>query len=207
MALDVTTVITNLYPSLNATGSGDLVFWTLTELYQWADEAAKRLARAAAVFIERDTSISLVSLTASYTLPSRHLSVIYVAVNGVGLNAANVRELQALSDTWEGDACLTGETPARWATDFAGLETILLHPAPFDIANLQIVQHVFPVEITASAHTLEAPLVVGDYLACRMLAEARRKESDAQMPEIAAAFDQRSSLYEKAFQAYFGGVL
>ena len=63
-----------------------------------------------------------------------------------------------------------------------------------------------PVEITSAAATVTAPKPLEDFLAWKILAEARKKESDAAMPEVAAVFDELSALFEEVAKTYWGGV-
>lgn len=44
-----------------------------TELYQWADEAAQKIAYASGVFVTFDTSVAVASGTPSYSLPTSHV--------------------------------------------------------------------------------------------------------------------------------------
>jgi hypothetical protein len=193
-------LITSALDALNAATTADLVFWAPTDLYEWIDEAAKRLARTAAVIVDCDTSITTTPGTAVYSNPARHVALINFAYAGAMLRASSTRELAALSDTWMADA----GTPARWIEDWLGHDLFRLYPAPDQAAELEIVLARYPLDITALAPTLAAPAVVGDYLETAMIAEARRKEGDGALPEVAAAFDQQLALYEQIFQAYWG---
>ena len=64
-----------------------------------------------------------------------------------------------------------------------------------------------PVEITSAAATVTAPKPLEDYLSWKILAEARKKESDAAMPEVAAVFDELSALFEDISENYWGFAL
>ncbi len=194
--IDPTALLTGLLPTLNASSFADLVFWTEADLTEWLDECAKRLARTAGIWVERSTSFTAPGVS-TYILPSGHLSVIHVSVAGVMLAPSTHAELVALSDSWQTD---TG-APERWIPDAQGLETIMLHPQPQDLAVLELIEHTAP-----DGSAIEAPAVVADCLALRVLAEARRKEGDGALPEIAAAAEAQASLYEQAFRAYYGEV-
>lgn len=77
--IDFRDILAELYPHLNASGSGDLVYWTEAELYEWADEAAKRLARKFGGFVVRDGT-ALVASQAIYNQPARHISTIHASI-------------------------------------------------------------------------------------------------------------------------------
>lgn len=201
MSVSVATLITRLLPALNATSLADAQFWTEASLYEWADEAAQCLARTAPVFVVRDAATSVQAGVAVYANPARHVKLIHLALAGARLAPSASRELIALSDTWMTDA----GTPARWIGDWMGHDYYRLHPTPDTAAGvIETVLAQFPPALTVSTPTLAAPLVVADYLECRMLAEARRQEGDGAMPDVADAFDKRATLYEAIFTAYWG---
>ena len=205
MSFSVTDVITGgVLDALNASGiDTDLIFWDSASLYAWADEAAMRASRIAALFVDRDTSVTLVPGTFAYDNPGRHVALLHMAVAGLRLVPSTMRELTSISDAPDADA---GDTPTRWVEDYLGHDVFRVYPTPgeTDTAPVEIVLARYPNAITAGAPTVAAPLVFGDYLAHRIIAEARRKEGDGGLPEIAEAFDQRSALYEQIFTDYWG---
>lgn len=74
--MDVANCIADVWYRLGFTSSGDLgagSWVTPTELYQFADEAGKRLAREAGAFVTVDNSIAVTAGTAEYTLPASHV--------------------------------------------------------------------------------------------------------------------------------------
>ena len=60
---------------------------------------------------------------------------------------------------------------------------------------MALLTHQYPVEITSAAATLTAPKPLEDYRGWTILAEARKKESDVAMPEVAAVFCQLSEVF------------
>src|SRR4051794_30033569 len=94
-------ILTAIYPLLNASGPADLIFWTDVELYEWAQEAVERLAQLG-LFVERE-AFPVQADSAAYPLPASRLSVVYLSLNGSALRPASVFELEALSSSWTQD--------------------------------------------------------------------------------------------------------
>jgi hypothetical protein len=204
--IDLRNAIADVETALNAAGAGDLVEWAESDLYEWFDEAAKRLARSFGVFVERDASTAIVLDTPSYTLPARHLSTIHASVGpssgGKALYPVNVQELEGLDADW---IETTGPTNT-FLMDTAGMTAARLYPAP-DVTItgfLALIMHRFPATISSSAYTLSAPAAIRDYFTWYALAEARGRQSDAQMPEVAEHFAKRVGLMEKVIESYWG---
>jgi len=195
-----TDLLGRIYPLLGATSALDLEFWTDAELLVWVNAGFQRLARMSGVFVERDATITVVNGTASYALPTKNISTIHVALDGARLRPASARELEAYSATWTTD----NATPTHYLQDY-GTATpyITLWKKPIAGGTLAIVEHEYPTTITAGA-TLPAPDVISDYVLFYTLGEARRKESDAAMPEVAAFCDSIKQLYEEACISYWG---
>lgn len=204
--VDLSKIISSILPTLGASSVSDLVWWTKDELYQWGDEAAQRLSRNAGVWVEYEDKPSI--STASVPLPSRHLSTIHVAAHfspsnvSIPLRPSSVQELEALDSTWES----TTGVAERYSQDYNGLRTLRLYPTPAEaILFLRLVYHVLPWELTEATPTLSAPSAIGDYLAFSIIAEARRREGDGAMPEIAVACDERVRLLEQVIRGYWSG--
>lgn len=197
MAINVTTLLTSLLPALNAAALTDseLIFWTTAELYEFADEAAKWLARTAGCFVAAGT------LTASGTvdLTAPHISSIFAAVDGTTLREANVRELEALDSAWESAA------GAAQRYTLTGAQTLRIYPAPAS-GSLEVIEHQIPADITSSAPSLAASTAIAGFLALAILGAARAKEGDASMPEVAAHCADRKNLYGRVLTAIYGGV-
>ena len=71
--------------------------------------------------------------------------------------------------------------------------------------TLAMIYHQFPPAITKAASRVLIASPIADYFQFAMLAEARRKQGEGAMPEMAAHFDQRVALYEQVMQNYWGG--
>lgn len=193
-------LLDELYPLLAASGSADLDFWTHAQLLAWLNAGMARLARSAAVFVERDTSISVAAGTASYTLPTNHLSTLHVSLGGSLLRPASAAELEALSAAWQTDV----GTPARyWQDSGLGLAAIGLYPKPTATGTLAVVEHELADTLTAGV-SLPLPDPIADFAFFYALAEARAIESDGAMPETAEICRQLASLIEQMARDYWG---
>jgi hypothetical protein len=200
MTLSAADLVTSALDALNAASTADLAFWAAADLYEWIDEAAKRMARTAQIFVVHDTSVTTAAGTAVYGTPGNHVALINIACLGAMLRPSSSRELAALSDTWMADA----GAPARWIEDWLGHDLFRVYPTPTAAQGLEIVLAAYLPDITAAAPTFVAPDVFGDYLETALIAEARRKEGDGALPEVAAALDRQTGLYEQIFQSYWG---
>lgn len=196
--IDLRDPLGELFAQLTATGVSDLEYWTEDELYRYFDDAAKRLARNAGVFVERNTSITTVIDTSTYNLPTKQISTIHVSYNDSALRAASVQEFEALDETWESAA---SGTPARWAQI---VETIALYPPPDAAETLAIIRHVFPTAVSPTQQMISAPVVLRDYFRYYAQAAARGKESKGAMPEVAAWLGQLTNMYEDVARNYWG---
>lgn len=197
-------LIERLLPALNCYDAASLVYWNQEELYEYADEGIQRLARATGMFVERDATTAVAAGAPEYDLPSRHLSTIHVSlVAGANLRGASVRDLEALSSTWNTDS---GDVE-RFVQDFNGTEKLRLYKNPDGVGTLAVIFHQYPAEISAAAPTLTAPTVLEDYLYWEMLRRARAKESDAAMPEVAAHAGERVQLFEEVIRGYWGEAI
>jgi len=197
--LDVGKVIEDLIPSLGAAGYSDLVFWEETELYDLADELVQRLARNTGLFVARST-VSVTADNPTYNLPARHISTVHASLGGGELREATAEELEALDSAWR----TTADTPERITRSEQGLGQLRLYPKPIADGTLALIFHRYPATISPANRWLSAPLVMAEYFTYGILAEARRKEGEAAMPEVAAHLDERLALMEEVIRAYWG---
>jgi hypothetical protein len=192
-----------LYPYLNSRDAADLEYWTEAELLAWLNAGADRLARRVAALVERDTNITVVAGTSTYTLPARHLTTIHVSVGGAVLRAGSRAELEALDSTWK---TASGALSHYLQDHGAGLASIRLYKIPAAGGTLAIVEAVTPAALASTAD-LTLPDELADYAFLYALGEARRRESDGAMPEVALACDQLMGLYEQVAREYWGASL
>jgi hypothetical protein len=200
--IDFRQVLIDLYPRLNASSAATLIYWTDAEFYEWSDEAAKRLARNLGVFVERDASTTIVTSTAVYGLPARHVSTIHASIAGVALYPNNVQEVEALDSTW----IETEGATNSFLNDNQGTTTIRVYPAPDGTISgaLAVIFHRYPVTISDSAYQLVVPDCLAEYFAWRLLSEAHRKESPGRKPEVGEHFAKRVELMDKIIESYWG---
>ena len=203
--IDFRDVLARLYPRLNAASAATLVRWTDAELYQWADEAAKRLARSFGVFVERDASTALVAGTGTYAAAARHVSTVHASADSTALYARTAQELEALDALYVETQAAGGKLPSGFLSEAgaAGSAT-RVYPLPSAGGTLGLIMHRYPAAIASSNYTLSVPLCLTEYFSWWMLAEARRKESQAKMPEIAEHFAERVGLLDQVIQRYWG---
>lgn len=205
MPLDFSQAIPSLCARLNSRVAGELVFWSEAELYQRASESQKRLARLANLFVMSDESLDVVADEAIVALPARHLATLLVALDGHLLTPASVLEMEAFDCNWEETLAATNLEVDSWVGDYLGQNFIRLYRIPVDSGNLLMVVALYPEDITAVLPKTLIPEPLGDYLALAALMEARSKDTDARMPEVAAHLGERLKLYEQAIAAYWGG--
>lgn len=208
LVLDVTNALLDVIYRLGFAGANDIgpASWvTPAELYQFADDAAKKIAYDAGVLITVDSSITVNSGTASYSLPTTHVFTLLAAlVPATGppqlLRLTPVRDLWALDADWP----TTSGDARRASMDAAAIGTITLYPNPIAGGTLQQVCQEYAQTLTAGASTLPLPTVYQDYFSYCMLEAARGKESESAMPEMAAHFKSRCDVYEQIMARYHG---
>ena len=202
--LDVANAVRDVVYRLGFQGSADLAAsgsWvTGAELYQWADDAAKKLSCQAGVFVVYDDSITVVAGTAAYPLPASHVFTLVAALGTGTLRITSVRDLEALDALW---AASTGAAQ-RCSLDAGAVGTITLYPNPVTGGTLKQVCQEFPAAVAEGSATVALPSVLQDYFSYAMLAGARGKESEAAMPEMAAHFAERVKLYERVIAHLWG---
>lgn len=203
MPVDLSRRIPVVCARLNASGTGDLVFWTEAELYQRMAEALTRLARRYRIFWREGDPLVVVEQQGAYLVPE-NCGLALVALDGIALRPASVGELEARDSNWEQTAASDGETPTHWVGDYIGAGFVRLFPLPIASGELTLVLAGLLTEPTAETPQLEIPEPVADYLALAALEEARDKEGDARMPEVAQVCHAVAGLYEQAFAVYWG---
>lgn len=200
-----TTMIASSLPSLHAADVADLTFWTNAELVEFIDEAVKKLAKFAKVFVVRDTSTSTVIGTATYTLPTRHISTLQVSYNNLPVHASSSSDLEMLDRFYT----LTRGTSKKWYEDKIGAspaaKKIGLYPVPDAVHTVGVIHAEYPATLT-SGDTLDVPTPIADYIETCMIRDAYSKESDLAMPEVAQHLNERAKLYEQVMSSYYGDV-
>lgn len=202
--MDTASCVSDVLYRLGFTGSSDIATagsWvTSNELYQWADELAKRMARESGVFVTYDMSITVTAGTAVYNLPASHVFTLGAWLGSTWLRITPVAELWALDGTWPA----TSGPAARASLDAGSVGTITLYPNPTVGGTLWQVTEEFPAAIAPGSSLVAAPTVLQDYFSYAMLEGARGKESDAMMPEMADHFAERLKLYGQVVEHLYG---
>lgn len=202
--VDAQGVIDRLLPSLGVYKTADLTHWTEAELFEWADEATKRFACKVGSFVVRDTSNAIADDTPQYALPARHVATVHVSLGTAALTVTNREELEALDETW---TATEDDNPDKWFVEDEENLRVYPEPTALSTGSLGLITYQYPVEITSAAATVTAPKPLEGYLGWVILAEARRKESDAAMPEVSRVLDSLIQLFEGAAKTYWGVAL
>jgi hypothetical protein len=177
---------------------------TLDELFEFADEAVKRLAYSVGLFKAYDASVAVTAGAAQYTLPDQHVFSVAAWFQSGGavqlLRLSNVAQLFSLDAAW---GAKTG-APVRLSLDAGGTGTATLYPSPDSDGTLAQVEQELPHDVTAGASDIPLSPVVQDYFTMAMLATALSKESDHARPEVAAHLSERMRLLEQVFEHLWG---
>lgn len=178
---------------------------TIAELYQFGDDAAKRLAFALGLFMQYDASVAVTAGTAQYALPTGHTLTVLAWLVYAGLplqllRLSTVGQLFALDANWP----TTTGNPVRLSLDAGGVGTATLYPVPLSNATLAQVLQAYPADVLAGASSLPLSPVLQDYFSYCLLSAARGKESDQAMPEMAKHFGERCKLYEQVMEHLWG---
>lgn len=199
--IDTGDVIDELLPYLGAYQAANLNFWTEAELFAFADEGVKRLATAIGGFVEHDASTALVDGTASYSLPTRHLSTIHASAANVSIYPTTRQGLDALDSDWTNTA---GNTPTNFFQDNDSQIRVYPKPNSTTTGNVGVIHHQYPAAVDSGSPSVTAPAVFAEYLTWYTLSEARGKESDGAMPEVSKFFAGMVDLFESIAREYWG---
>jgi hypothetical protein len=118
------------------------------------------------------------------------------------LKPSTVAEMEALDDGWEN---APNGTPQRWVANAQGVTYIRAYPPPAAAGALTLIYQAESPELNQSAPVVSMPTIMGDYLALKVLEQARMRQGDAQMLDCSKAFGNMAGVLEKAFSAYWGG--
>jgi hypothetical protein len=178
---------------------------TPAQLYQYADDAAKFLARSSSLFLSYDDSVDVIAATAVYALPTGHVFtegawLLYSGLPPQLLRLSTVGQLFALDGNWSS----TAGDPSRLSLDAGAANTGTLYPIPISDATLAQIMQAIPATVTADSSTLPVSAVLQDYFSDAMIAGARSSESDSAMPEVAAHLRERMKLYEATMRNLWG---
>ncbi len=207
---DAANSIADLWFRLGFASAADMAVaggWvTSAELYQFADDQAKLLARTSSLFLAYDASIGVTAGTALYNLPAAHIYTLSAWLLYAGLplqmiRLSSVGQLFGLDANWP---TTTGD-PSRISLDAGGVGTATLYPNPIANATLAQVLQEYPATVMSGASSVPLSPILQDYFTDAILAGARGKESDSAMPGIAAHMAERMALYAQVIEHLFGG--
>jgi hypothetical protein len=203
--MDIANAFNDIPYRLGFTGPSEVTSssWvTINELYQFADDAIKRLAYQAGLFPIYDTSITIVANTPTYALPGTHVFTVAAWMGTQPLRITPVRDLWALDATWQNTI---NPTALRCSFDAGSIGTITLYPNPtVGGATLAQICQEFPGTVASGSSVVQLSLVLQDYFAYVMLLGARGKESDYAQPDMAQHYQERVSLYEQVMEHLWG---
>jgi hypothetical protein len=194
-------ILADVWPALNATDAADAIWWTEAELVSYANQGLSRLARERGLIVERRT-IAVSNGTSSYTLPARHLSTLAATVDGAALRPATLADLEARDAAWRTTPQGAGEPLTHYLQD-SGLDLIRLYPIPAAAATLAALVRETSATL-AAGDAVPLPDCAADWLFFEVLRQARQKESDGAMPEIAEFAGEMCGLYERIFGEFAG---
>lgn len=203
--LDTNQVIDGILPDLHAINRADLApWWSEAELYQFLDEALKRLSRVACVFVGRQGALPLtVAGQFNYALPPQHVATLHISYATTPLRPGNQLELEMRDPDFQ----TAPGTPDHWYEDLLGMEAFGVTPVP-DTSDvpMPVIYEGWPTEIDAGGKQsfVAAPPPLKGYLGMCILAEAYGNEGEMEAPDIAKHCRGRMDLYEQAFRTYYG---
>jgi|ERR1041385_8133440 hypothetical protein len=196
--LDPTQVIDELLPTLHAANRNELTFWTEADLLEWLDEALKRLARVACVFVGNATTTLTVQGQAFYSLPERHIATLHLSYLTTAMRSAAMIDLEMRDPAFQ----TTQGTPDHWYQDLQGGTVFGLAPVPdTNDVPLPIVYEGWP---DPNQTLIGAPAPLKGYLAMKVLEGAYGREGEMESPDIAAHCKMRAEMYEQLFVSYYG---
>lgn len=203
--IDVTQVIDEALPSLHAGSRATLHHWTEAELLEWLDDGLKRLARLACVFVGRVASTVTVEGLATYALPPRHIATLHVSHVTRPLRPANTIELEALDPDYQTTEATEDSPITHWYQDLLNGQYFGVRPVPVILGEpLPMIYEGYPVPIDLGQTLVAAPAPLKGYLTMFLLWRAYSKESETEMPDLAAHSKARCELYEQLFTSYYG---
>jgi len=208
---------------------------TVTELFDWMDEGAKRLAYEVGLFVVFDASVAIVPNNGVCALPATHVFTLLAATlaftggsDGTGLTGTfawgtapwgagagaaaavltyGLLRLTSVRDLYslDGNWPTTVGTPGRASLDASAVGSITLYPIPLVAGTLFQICQEYPPTVASGTSTIAVPTVLQDYFSLAALAGARDKESEERDGPMADHYKQRMDLYEQVMQHLWGG--
>ena len=175
------------------------VWLTRAELYQWADDAAKRLSYESGLFLAW-TRVSP-WWRGRRCIPCPTATSSRWRFGGPEpLRITRVEDLWALDGSWGA----TSGDPKRCSMDAGSVGTITLYPKPAQGGTLGQICQEYPATISQGSSQVGVPSVLQDYFSYALLAGVWGKESPAAMGEMAEHYRKRMELYEQVIEHLWG---
>lgn len=148
-------------------------FWSQDELFKLIYEAEMILAEEALVIEARDTTLTTVAGTRSYSVPAGFLAIKRIEVNGTKLQPIDFREDDTLTLN-NADATQQGNPQfySIWN------DTIYLRPIPDAVYTVTIYGHKEAVLLTTASTTLSTPSRCHSALIDYVVGEMAAKDSN-----------------------------
>jgi len=199
--IDLGGTIRAAFPALGGRSEAQIVFWTEAELYGFANEAAKRLAKSG-LWAKR-VPISFSVSQSQAALPPDVISLIHATWESTAILPMSELELSALDEGWS--TRVANPNPTHYLREEFGFLTVF--PLPTQLGNVNVVYFYSPGETSAVSPFLQMPGCLEPYISLGIIEAARRMESDGAMPEVSAACGQLMGLLYQAAEGYWGGAL
>lgn len=203
---DCSAIQANLIPTLHADSLANLTAAAQADLYRSFNAALRALGKLS-IFARADAALTITAATPTVTLPTRHIQTLYAATRQ-GADPwepmAHVAraQLEALDAQWS--SATTAEAPELYLEELEGHATMRVYPTPDASAGLTLVYLERPADVSVGSPTFTAPSVIEDYLYYYALRDARSKNADEAMPDVAAFCSERLAMLEQAFTTYWG---
>lgn len=203
MAVNCTSVRDRAVPLLHGQAIGSLTVASSDDIFRSFNAALGNLARFEG-FGAGSLVLSLTGGNPLVALPARHVSTIYAAVrNGSGpwsrLTPWTRARLEAYDPSF---AAASAALPTHYVQEMEGGQ-MRVYPTPTSGLTLALIYAERPADVSTGSPTLSAAPPVGDYLLYRAIGDARRKNSDEGMADVAAFCDEQTAIYEALFRAYW----
>lgn len=202
---DCSAIQNNLIPTLHADSLVNTTAAAQADLYRSFNQALRKLAKLG-LFAKADAALTIAAGVPTVSLPTRHIQTLYAAVRQSAepwepIDRVTRAQLEALDSDW---ATTTSSIPARYVEELEGHSTMRVHETPDTNTDLTLLYLERLADVSVGSPTFTAPAVVEDYLYYWALRDARQKNTDEAMPDVARFADERLALLEQAFAEYWG---
>ena len=200
MAVNVSTVISSLWPALGALIEEHAVWWDAAELYAWANDTLRRF-RPAHIYVEA-TQYNLTAGVQNYALPAKASLLLGVTYQGRFVPRYTPRELDALRQAWKTYSAPSGP---EFIVEAASTDNAFaVVPAPEATTGQLVALTVgLPADVSSGSPSAAVPAWMSEVLYLGMLAGAKGRETEGSMPESAAAAERVVALIEQAASQLF----